>query len=647
MLAEAPDRGAALPIGAEVRVRGVAREIEDWERGYLRRLGVATVVRAFAIELTGRARGGIAGVLDRARGRAEEALADGTSEPAAALLRGFVIGEDDEIDAATVDEFKRSGLAHLLAVSGQNILLLAALAGALFAVLGLSRRSRLVWLLILIAAYVPIAGGGASIQRAGVMGAAGVVAALGSRPTSRWYALGLAAAVTLALDPRACADPGWQLSFAAVAGIFLLAAPLGRALGAERPGVRGRLAEGAALTIAASLATAPLMAFLFGTTSIVTLPANLVAAPAVAPVMWLGMSVAGLGQLGWFPVAPLTAAAGALAGFVAQVAEWFAAPRWASATVELPGIAALAAVYAALAVMTVVALRWLLRRRRTRPAAPRRRLAALAAIAFAIVAGAASTLGHAGVDEPQGLRVTFFDVGQGDAILLEPRGRPPTLVDAGPPGAGVEERFDQLGVGRLGALVATHPESDHIGGAPGVLGTHPADRLLFARIDAATLAAARSSGAEPIRLAAGDHWRDGGMRVEVLWPSPTRLAAARAGGGPRAGNPNELALVLLVHWRRFDLLLAADAETEIAPVDPGRLDVIKIAHHGSEDAGLSRLLGEADPRLAVISVGPGNPYGHPAPATLEALAAQGTAVRRTDVDGEISIDVARSGWWVR
>ena len=240
LIAEAPDRGTALAVGAGVRVGGVAREIDEWERGYLSRQGVATVLRASILELTGGARAGVAGLLDRARGRAEDALGNGTTEPAAALLRGFVIGEDDEIDPATVDAFKRSGLAHLLAVSGQNILLLAALADALFAVLGLSRRARLLWLLALIAAYVPIAGGGASIQRAGVMGAAGVVAALGSRPASRWYALGLAAAVTLALDPRACADPGWQLSFAAVAGIFVLSAPLARVLGGGRRGSEER-----------------------------------------------------------------------------------------------------------------------------------------------------------------------------------------------------------------------------------------------------------------------------------------------------------------------------------------------------------------------------------------------------------------------
>ena len=138
------------------------------------------------------------------------------------------------------------------------------------------------------------------------------------------------------------------------------------------------------------------MAFLFGATSIVTLPANLIAAPAVAPVMWLGMAVAGLGQLGRLPLEPLTAAAGALAGFVAQVAEWFAAPGWASAEVELSGVPALAVVYASLAAATTLLVRWLSRSRRIGSAVRRPRAVVVAALALALVVGAAFTLGARG-----------------------------------------------------------------------------------------------------------------------------------------------------------------------------------------------------------------------------------------------------------
>src|SRR5256714_11110343 len=136
----------------------------------------------------------------------------------------MVLGEDDALDARTRGDFRASGLSHLLAASGQNVALLALLATGGLALLGVGRRGRLAGALVLIAVYVPLAGAGPSIQRAGVMGAAGLVAGLAGRPASRSYALLLAAAATLLVNPRASAHVGWQLSFAAVLGIAVLGA---------------------------------------------------------------------------------------------------------------------------------------------------------------------------------------------------------------------------------------------------------------------------------------------------------------------------------------------------------------------------------------------------------------------------------------
>ena len=199
----------------------------------------------------------------------------------------MVLGQDERLSEEVRDDFKRSGLAHLLAVSGQNVVLLALLVLGAGMALGLPLRARLGAALVLVALYVPLAGGGPSIQRAGVMGAAGLVAALAGRPASRWYALGLAAVVTLAVNPRASGEPGWQLSFAAVVGLLALVPRWGEAL--RRARVPGPLADAIAVTAAATLATAPLMALHFEQVSLASLPANLLAAPAVAPVMWLGM----------------------------------------------------------------------------------------------------------------------------------------------------------------------------------------------------------------------------------------------------------------------------------------------------------------------------------------------------------------------
>ena len=286
-----------------MRATGRLARPPDYYRGTLRRQGISMVLRGGEIEPTGAARGGLAGRLDAIRSRAEAGLGEGMPEREAALARGFVLGQDDRIDPVTIEDFRRSGLAHLLAVSGQNVVLLALLAIPLLAALGIPLRARLLWTCALIAAYVPLAGGGPSIQRAGVMGAAGLIATLAGRPASRAYALLLAVAVTLALNPRASGDAGWQLSFAAVAGIFLLGAPI-RARLADllgSGGWRGALCDGAAVTIAATIATAPLMANHFGTVSVASLTANLLVLPAVAPAMWLGMLTAAAAQVPGLP----------------------------------------------------------------------------------------------------------------------------------------------------------------------------------------------------------------------------------------------------------------------------------------------------------------------------------------------------------
>src|SRR4029077_21237189 len=132
---------------------------------------------------------------------------------------------------------------------------------------------------------------------------------------------------------------------------------------------------------------------------------------------------------------------------------------------------------------------------------------------------------------------------------------------------------------------------------------------------------------------AGREVRSGRLRLEVLWPPAELLAEP-----PPDTDPNQLALVILARWRGFRMLLTADAEAESVPLDPGPIDVLKVAHHGSDDAGLGALLDRAQPRLAVISVGSENPYGHPTAATLATLAGHGVRTLRTDLDGDVVID---------
>jgi competence protein ComEC len=237
---------------------------------------------------------------------------------------------------------------------------------------------------------------------------------------------------------------------------------------------------------------------------------------------------------------------------------------------------------------------------------------------------------------PVGLRVSVLDVGQGDAILLQPAGAPAVLVDAGPPGAGIAAKLNAAGVSRLGAAIVTHDQADHAGGLDELLGEIPVGRLLVGLLSRESLGLALASGVRPGRIAAGSELRSGGLRLEVLWPPRELLADPSAGA-----DPNRLALVTIARWRDFSMLLSADAEAEAVPLDPGPVDVLKVAHHGSDDAGLEDLLDRTWPGLAIVSVGDGNPFGHPTPGTLATLAAHGVRTLRTDRDGSIVLDVGR------
>jgi competence protein ComEC len=314
-------QGVAWPpavTGALVDVRGRLRALGPFEQHYARR-GAHAAISLEAAAATSLQRGGVLSAIDDIRTRAERALTARLPPAQAALLRGMTLGQDEALDEQTREEFRVSSLAHVLAASGQNVALLLALGLPLFAAAGLGLRGRLTGGLILIAIYVPLAGAGPSIQRAGVMGAATTVAALAGRPASRWYALLLAATATLVLNPRASGDPGWQLSFAAVTAIALFAPRLRHALTTRR--VPRALADATAMTTAATLGTAPLLAVHFHQLSLVGLPANLLAGPAIAPITWLGMLAAALGQLSPTLAAPLNALNAYLLAYVGAVAH--------------------------------------------------------------------------------------------------------------------------------------------------------------------------------------------------------------------------------------------------------------------------------------------------------------------------------------
>jgi competence protein ComEC len=625
-------------VGELVAVEGEVAPLGGFD-AYQRRRGADAALEAERLRPTGERRGGLAGLVDAARRRAEDGLTRGLPEERAALVLGMVLGQDERLDERVRDDFERSGLAHVLAVSGQNVMLLATLVLAAGAAVGSGLRARLMLALALVAFYVPLTGAGPSIQRAGVMGAAGLVAALAGRPAHRWYALGLAALVTLALTPRASGEPGWQLSFGAVIALLALAPPLRSVLARRMP---GPVADVAAITMAATLGTAPLMAFHFGQVSLAALPANLLAAAAIAPVMWLGMLAAAAAQITPALAVPFNAANAPLLAFVEWVAHELAAAPGAVMSLRLASPVELLAAYAVLTAgvaAAAAAWRWSAAARHGPPAVVTgRRIAAAALAAPALVLLLATVTRKDVVAPPTRgeLLVSFLDVGQGDATLLQ-RDGVAILVDTGPPGGPILRRLAEAGVKRLDALVITHAQADHEGAALTLLRRIPT-RLIVnggagwpSAVQDGLAAAAR--GARRIPAHAGQLLSLGGIRMRMLWPPPP---------GPDfrpEGDPNSRALVAHVQVGDFDLLLPADAESDVTAALPlPEVEALKVAHHGSADEGLPAMLERTDPEFAAIEVGRGNTYGHPAPSTLSALTTV-PHLHRTDRDGTIRLRV--------
>lgn len=653
LLARIP-RDAELPPavgpGVELRLTGTFGHPEagdgDFDfAAHLRRRGISGELAVERVRLTGRRRGGLAGAIDGTRERALAGIAADLPPPLAALAQGMVLGADEAVSDSVTEDFRAAGLAHVLAASGQNIMLLVALAIPLLAAAGLSHGARIPILIALVALYVPLAGGGPSIQRAGVMGVTGLLAMLLSRPSSRWYALLLAACVTLAHDPRVWADPGWQLSFAAVIGILVLAPRVRRRLGALPPA----LAEGIALTVAATVATAPLVAHHFGTVSLVSVPANIAALPLVAPIMWIGMLRGLLGQVA--PAGPVNDLLGLvleplLAAFERLAALCADAP---GSTLELSIDTPLELVlaYATLAGGAFLVRRGV-RRIDTRTSAavaylrrlPRERRLALAVIsAGLVVLLAARGLSPAG--PPATLTVTFFDVGQGDATLVQHPDGSAVLFDGGPPEGGVARLLRRAGVRRLSALVMTHASRDHHGGLAEVVERFPVDLLLDGgdgtrdRGFRTVVAAARDRGARHVKAVAPLTLRAGALTVDVHSPAP-RTA------GPPPEDPNPRAVVAVLSSDGFDLLLSGDAESDtLLPLALPDVDAMKLPHHGSADPGLPEVLERLRPEMASIPVG-ANSYGHPAPSTLGALRAADVPTWRNDRHGTIRLTIDHS-----
>ncbi|MFJ9742444.1 ComEC/Rec2 family competence protein [Streptomyces sp. NPDC101166] len=584
----------------------------------------------------------------RAAGRLRAGLreaTDGLPADARALLPGLVVGDTSRITPELDEAFKETDLAHTLAVSGSNLtIMLALLLGppglaqhverrGLAPRLGISLRATALLGGVLTLGFVVVCRPDPSVLRAAACGAVVLLALATGRRRSLIPALATAVLLLVLYDPWLALSPGFLLSVLATGALLTLAPRWSAAL--RRRGVSPRLAEALAAAGAAQAVCAPVVVVLSARVSLVAVPCNLLVEFAVAPATVLGFAALATAPLA-MPVAEALAwCAGWPAGWIAGVARTGAALPGAG--LDWPG-GWTGALLLAVATAALVPLG----RRLTR----RPWLCGICGALLLLVVVRPPPLTRVLTGwPPPGWRLAMCDVGQGDATVLAAGAGTGVVVDAGPDPVLVDRCLRALGVTRVPLVVLTHFHADHVAGLPGVLrgravgaiGTtefeEPADQAEFVRREA------RERGVPMVRAAAGERRRVGALDWEVLWPPPATTAAAEPDG------PNDASVTLLVRTAGLRMLLLGDLEppaqrallrSPAAATLAGGVDVLKVAHHGSayQDPDLIRTLA---PRIALISCGADNRYGHPAPGTVAALRASGAVVLRTDRDGALAV----------
>ena len=473
------------------------------------------------------------------------------------------------------------------------------------------------------AGFVVLARPQPSVLRAAVMGGVALLAMATGRRRTSLAALGAAVLVLVLIDPWLARSYGFVLSTLATAGLVVLAPGWAAALRSR--GLPGGIAAAVAVPLAAQAVCGPVIAMLAGRVSLVAVLANLLAAPAVAPATVLGV-LATVVSVASGRVASLVAEAAALpAWWIVTVAEHCAAAPMSSVSWSTSVTAAVV-----LAVLTV-ALGAAVRRVSRRP-----RVALGAAVLLIVgLAVPASSPGW----PPRGWLLVACDVGQGDGLVLSAGAAGAVVVDAGPDPRLMDRCLRRLGVHRVVMVVLSHFHADHVEGLPGVLRGRRVGEIVVGPYGEPAAERGRvlrwaTAARVPVRLVTiGERVRVGPLTWRVLWPR--RIIEGEG------STPNNASIVMLVRSAGVRLLLCGDIEPAaqralLASWVPGPVDVLKVAHHGSAYQA-PELLAAVRPRVAVISVGAGNDYGHPAPATLQALRRSGALVRRTDLDGTVAV----------
>jgi competence protein ComEC len=622
-------RGPApeLPLGQQVEADGEVKPLRGSFGSYLRRRGYAARLEVDAIRDLGPPRNPFRRVANSIRRALRRSLYRVLPAKEAGLLMGLALGDTSSLDPDVEKDFRATGLSHLTAVSGANVVMFLAPVLGLAGLAGAGRRGRFAIGIAAVGFFVLLTGAEPSVLRAVAMSSLTLLGVFLGRPRSPPAILGGAVLLLLTHDPTLVHALGFQLSVGATAGIAMLAQPLaGRLSRLPRP-----IALAAATTLAAQAGVLPLLLFYFRVFPLVSVPANLLAFPAVGPGMLFGLAAGALDII-WRPVGFLV---GTFARLPLEYLGWLSdhLARSPLPSVTSPG-GQLETLIVGLILLGVAG--WWIRSGRRVP----RRAVALGAVVLPVLL--LSSAFRAG--PPSQLTVVFFDVAQGDAALVRSPGGATILIDGGPDPDLVAAKLAALGVRRLDLMVATHPHADHVGGLATVLARFAVGLVIDPGCGGDSpfysdfLRAVRSAGVRVGHPLAGTVLRVGDVRLEVLSPE-------RCYHGTESDANND-SLVLRLTDGHTSVLFTGDveqpAQMDLLEDHAARLAavVLKVPHHGGATS-LQRFIRVVRARVAVVSVGP-NRYGHPAPGLLRMLAAERMRVFRTDRAGDVTVSFDKS-----